>query len=191
MPRTHSPRGRGPGRSTVGAGVGASALVLSLMVAAGCARAAEPPSTQSGTIPGPAERLTYEGPVTSGSVGGPTGVSLEPPGEVVPAVPWTAVADACVSGDALCDPAGRGTVTLARATARQAGEARPDGSIAPLMDDRLVYVMRWPGVPCLPSGPPPARGTSPGPVNPRTCDLWDYLDADTGKIVYAVSHSVD
>lgn len=89
-----------------------------------------------------------------------------PPGPAVPRRPWTVTLAVCGhNGDGCGDRGHRPTVTLARATSPQAGTARPDGSIDPLMDATLVYVLHWTGMMCLPVGPsttqPPPRGRSP------------------------------
>ncbi len=71
------------------------------------------------------------------------------------------------NGDGCGDRGHRPTVTLARATSPQAGTARPDGSIDPLMDATLVYVLHWTGMMCLPVGPLHYPATATGtPATP-------------------------
>lgn len=93
------------------------------------------------------------------------------------------------NGDGCGDRGHRPTVTLARATSPQAGTARPDGSIDPLMDATLVYVLHWTGMMCLPVGPlhypPTATGT---PATPAPCDALSFVDANTGAELYGASY---
>ena len=132
----------------------------------------------------------YLGPLASPTTYAGPGIRLVPPGPAVPRRPWTATLAVCGhNGDGCGDRGHRPTVTLARATSPQAGTARPDGSIDPLMDATLVYVLHWTGMMCLPVGPlhypPTATGT---PATPAPCDALSFVDANTGAELYGASY---
>jgi hypothetical protein len=83
----------------------------------------------------------------------------------------------CVSGSPV-------TVSLASATDPQAGQERTDGSIAPIMDDTLVYVMTQSGIPCSSVGPA-ARTTET--LATYSCTFLSFIDAQTDVLLYSVS----
>lgn len=129
-------------------------------------------------------KAKYLGAVTTTSRLENAGVTLEPPGAARPAVSMAAAYDTCLSGDSICPPGLSPSVTLALATSPQAGHARPDGSIRPLMSRTLVYVLTFSGVPCAPvGGPPNGRITTP---KAYTCTVIDFVDATSGKVLYSV-----
>jgi hypothetical protein len=111
-----------------------------------------------------------------------TGVVLEPPTTTQVGVSWTQAYANCLTGDAVCDARTGPTISLARATVSGVGEALPDGSVDLLLNERLVYVLTWTGVPCLPVGPP-GRHPSPTAV---PCTLLNFVDASTGDVVHSM-----
>jgi hypothetical protein len=52
------------------------------------------------------------------------------------------------------------------------------------MKDTLVYVITFVNVPCAPVGPPPQA--TPSPTTTYFCTIMNFVDADTGKMLYAV-----
>ena len=78
-------------------------------------------------------------------------------------------------------------MTLALVTTTAAGTAGPNGSIHPLINHALTYVMTWTGVPCADSGGPPRpSGAPPATVEHRLCQLVDFVSAHTGMYEYAI-----
>jgi hypothetical protein len=116
------------------------------------------------------------------------GVSLAVPDATSSAkISWSTAYSTCDSGDAICGKGALPTISLAVATARQAGNANPDGSIAPLMKDTLVYVMTFNGIPCIPKGGPPVPSpTHAPPTQAYSCVLLNFIDANSGQVLYSV-----
>lgn len=141
---------------------------------------ASAPPTQAGTA-----TFEYLGAITAPEAFTRSGIVLSVPDSAsVPIVGLSAVDVSCASGEAIC-ASGAAAVTLARATSKLAGTASESGILEPLMKDTLVYVVRWTGVPCAPTGGP-ARSTSGTSGLTTTCELVDFLDAQTGKVLYAI-----
>jgi hypothetical protein len=79
---------------------------------------------------------------------------------------------------------------LALATAEYPSSRGPDGTQAPEIDNRLVYVFRATDVPCLRSGGPPGAGggrggqpipSPPVPQAPDRCLVIGLMDATHGN----------
>jgi hypothetical protein len=112
-----------------------------------------------------------------------SGITLRPPQPIDRArvTPQDAYRSLC--GSSLCASEVSATIVLARVTDLNSGTAEPDGSIKPAMDGRLVYVLRFDGEKCVPAGVIPGQ---PGPT-PVPCSTADFIDAGTGKFIYAES----
>jgi hypothetical protein len=80
-------------------------------------------------------------------------------------------------------PGRKATITLANATTTGTGTLGPDGTLVPLAQDRLVYVITYVGVPCFPVGPPQAHL----PATPGVCTEVTLVDAQTGAELYSFS----
>lgn len=126
-------------------------------------------SSYAGALP---HTVTYRG----------VGLTLEPPGEVTPAVSPQDASHACSSGEAVCydKPA---TTVLALATTTQSGTANNDGSITPLLKATPVYATTWANIRCLPAGGPPQPAPTP-PVEASDCTAVSLVDALSGKFVF-------
>lgn len=113
------------------------------------------------------------------------GITLGVPevGAVAAITPNAAYVDSC-STDGVCDKGSSPTIQLAVATDPNAGQDSVGGSLTPVMDHTLAYVLTWTNVPCAPAG---ARvGATP---TPTTCTLVDFVDANTGKTLYGLQQS--
>jgi len=175
--------------SLIGMTIGIAAT--STITLAACASRDANPSKASSPLLSPQTSLPaakYLGPIRQPIAYAKAGISLKPPGAVNPAASWADAYDNCRTGDAVCDTNSPPNIALALATAEQAGEAAPDGSIVPLMKDTLVYVLTWIGIPCVPkSGPPPAPDISDSTSASATysCTLLNFIDASSGKVLYS------
>ena len=128
---------------------------------------------------------SYAGPIPRAVTYSETGISLTvPPAAAKPGVTWQTALDNCFTSGGICSPDLPATVSLAVATDRQAGQGPPNGSIAPVMDNTLVFVVAQSGEPCVSSGPP---GSSQNTAQTSSCTILDFFRADTGAEAYAVS----
>ena len=130
----------------------------------------------------------YAGSLTTTVVYDHGGITLAPPSRTATAtVSWSdAYVTNCMSGDAICDLDRGPTIVLADATVTSAGQAQPDGSVAPLVKDTLVYVLTWTDVACRPAGPMPSPGSTPRTGSDDSCTVVNLVDAGTGKVLYSV-----
>ena len=130
----------------------------------------------------------YLGPIARDYSDPNTGTSLSvPPAASKATVPWQQAVAQCFSGAGICNRAG-GTirVSLAIGYNPQSGEALPDGSIDPTMNQDLVYVLAQTLVTCAPVGGGPSGTNTPPSTYPSCTDL-SFIDAHTGRGVSAVS----
>jgi hypothetical protein len=100
-----------------------------------------------------------------------------------PGVAWTSLSSLCGQSFTRCPATGRATILLARATSMNGAQIQSDGSVVKTVDNRLVYVMYWTGVPCVAFGAPVAAG-APSPSS-SVCVVEDVADAGTGVLLYA------
>jgi len=130
----------------------------------------------------------YLGPIARDHSDPNTGISLSvPPADAKATVPWQQAVAQCFSGAGICNRAG-GTirVSLAIGYNPQSGEALPDGSIGPTMNQDLVYVLVQTLGSCAAVGGG-ASGTNTPPSTYATCTALSFIDAHTGRGVSAVS----
>lgn len=93
----------------------------------------------------------------------------------------------CGHGEGACSTAGSPTISLARASLPDAGKANSDGSIAPMIANKLVYVITWQGVPCKPAGGPiKPTSNSTSPSKSYICTMINLVDATSGAFLYGV-----
>lgn len=104
-------------------------------------------------------------------------------GAVATITPTQAYVDSCTT-DGVCDKGSAPTIQLAVVTDPNSGQAAAGGSLTPVMDHTLAYVLTWTNVPCAPAGAP--VGATP---TPTTCTLVDFVDANTGKTLYGLDKS--
>jgi len=97
----------------------------------------------------------------------------------VPRISFTQAYAACTQADADCARAKGPTITLALVTSPQAGQQNADGSLTPLMNRSLTYVLTWDGLQC----PAPAGPASYDPT--RLCTYGTFVDANTGRVVFS------
>jgi hypothetical protein len=75
---------------------------------------------------------------------------------------------------------------LALVIATAAGTAGPSGSLKPLINNALTYVIEWTGVPCMSSGGgPQPSGSTQAAATATVCRLVDFVSAATGTYLYA------
>lgn len=130
----------------------------------------------------------YLGPIARDYSEPNTGISLSvPPVDAKATVPWQQAVARCFSDAGICNRAG-GTirVTLAIGYNPQSGEALPDGSIDPTMNQDLVYVLAQTLGPCAPVSGGPSGENAPPSTYP-SCTALSFIDAHTGRGVSAVS----
>lgn len=132
---------------------------------------------------------TYAGPITSPTYYPGAGIELSPPTKTAGVIAWADVYDKCSTGDALCYTGSGPKIWLANATIKDAGTARKDGTITPLLSNTLVYVMSWTGVPCTRLGGPPSRSTPSAPRTGARCTILNLISSQTGSVVYSTEGS--
>ena len=69
------------------------------------------------------------------------------------------------------------------ATVESSGTARPDGTLAPLVKDKLVYASTWEDFPCTRLG-----GQFPGQKSDQStghCQAVTLFDASTGEMLFS------
>lgn len=147
------------------------------------------PTTAVPTTPG-VPPLTYLGDVTQTTHDVVGGITVGPPHGTGPVVEWSTIGQTCVTVGSLCDSSLTGFVQLGNATSPQAGTIRSDGTIDPLMNDRRVYILEFRGMLCSPVGPKqPSPSPSPLPARDQSCEVKNYIDAQSGDILYTVSYA--
>lgn len=173
-------------RTEVGLALTSVAMMLMVTACAGPDQVSSPASTdmtstasQSSPPPGG----IYLGPVKSAVDYRQSGVTLSPPGDVTPKISWETAYETCTTGASVCLPGAGPTITLALATSSAAGTAQSDGSITPLMNNALVYVLTWTNEPCIPKGGPPRPSGAASPT-PQPCTLLAFVDANSGAALY-------
>ena len=174
----------------------ASYLVLcGAALVAGCASNSAPSaeglrSGSSTSITSPSSTgnsFRYVGAITAAARldGGDIRLDVPPSNAVAAVSPQTAFAVCGKGRSGVCTTSSVATMKLALVTATAAGTAGPDGSIIPLIDDALTYVIEWTGLQCpAPAGPMPATT-----LTARRCHLVDFVSAKTGKYLYAFEGS--
>lgn len=156
---------------------------IALVLAVGCGSLADQTVGSSGApaaTPTSSGAAAYVGLIPRAvSYGGDTGIRLAvPPTGASPSVSWQAAASTCST----CGAGAPLSVSLALATELQAGQANPDGSITPVMDNTLVYVLSQ-SLRCSAAGP---SGATPAVSGTYPCVRLSFVDARSGKAWYAV-----
>lgn len=161
----------------------AMVLSVALVLTVGCGSRADQTSGSSiapAATPTSAGAAAYVGHIPHAvSYGGDTGIRLVVPStSASPAVSWQAAVSKCST----CVAGAPMSVSLALATELQAGQANPDGSITPVMDKTLVYVVSQ-SLQCRAAGP---AGATPAVSESYACVRLSFVDARSGKALYAV-----
>jgi len=88
-----------------------------------------------------------------------------------------AYAECATEGSCVRDSAP--TMVLVLVTTPNSGSNNTDGSVRPLLNRMLAYVLTWTKIRCLPAG-----GDVGATPRPQNCTFYDFIDAATGKFVY-------
>ena len=127
----------------------------------------------------------YAGPIATAEKIDNDAIVLMPPTNPKSAVisPLSAYL-VCSNGTGVCGNNSAASISLATVTTLKAGEPGENGTIIPLINNALVYVLRWKGEPCSPAGVTPGAPSAP----PRTyaCGIVDFVDAVSGRSLYAL-----
>jgi len=161
-------------------------LVTILVLGAAVAGCGGRPSVQAGAGPVVLGSATFAGPIKAPVRYPNSGITLTVPAANAAAQATASWSDAyanCMSGAAICDATKPPTIALATATVDKAGTEGVNGSVVPLLNDTLVYVLSWIGVPCSPVGGPPGANSS---AQKFSCTLLNLVDAKSGKVLYTV-----
>lgn len=129
----------------------------------------------------------YAGPLTSIQKIDNGAIVMSPPSDPGAAVlTWqTAYSSVCSDGTGVCGTTSEASVSLALVTTLKSGQPGADGAILPLIDNALSYVLRWKDEPCAPAGGTPGAPSSEA-TKTYTCGIVDFVDAITGKNLYAL-----
>jgi hypothetical protein len=169
----------------------AMVLPIVIVLIAGCgspagqtigSTSATPEPTASTATPASSGASSYLGPIPRAVSYGDTGITLAvPPDGASPSVSW----QSAISNCSTCVAGAPVSVSLALATELLAGQANSDGSIAPVMDKTLVYVLSQSGLTCSPAGPAgtPSSSSTGGSY---PCVFLSFVDAHSGTDLYAV-----
>ena len=169
----------------------AAVIALVIVLIAGCGSPAgqtigstrAPADTPASTAtPAASGASSYVGPIPRAVSYGDTGITLAvPPNDASPAVSWQSALRTCST----CVAGAPVSVSLALATELLAGQANADGSITPVMDKTLVYVLSQSGLTCRPAGPAgtPSSSSTGGS---SACVFLSFVEAQSGTDVYAV-----
>lgn len=129
---------------------------------------------------------TYTGPIASDKNYVEPGIYLQPPqSSSSPSASYNDAFSDCTTGANICAPGYPISISLAVATDDQAGQEGASGSIIPVMNATLVYVVSQTGIPCIPVGP--GGGGSSTTIPTYHCTVLEFVDANSGKALYAVS----
>ena len=156
-----------------------SGILATCMVLGGCAASV-------GTSPewsSPA--ATYLGPITARIEYETAGIFLDVPASVDVGVSWSYAYSSNCPGEAVCHLDRGPTIVLAEATSTSPAEVQGDGSLKPLMQKTLVYVIKWTEVPCAPLGPM-VDGRSASPPAIYSCTALTFVDALSGTVLFSV-----
>ena len=149
-----------------------------------------PPRTPSTTVVRNT-LLRYWGPIT-GTYADGGGLQLSAPGSgVTPRVTWQEAAQPCNRSTGTNNCAAQTIpedVFLAVGTETNSGQTGPGGSIIPVMDNTLVYVIAETFSCTSPSGGPNGPGPTSLTTTPRvySCVSLDFVDADTGRGLFGM-----
>ena len=114
-------------------------------------------------------------------------ITLYPPGSAVPAISSGTAYQVCSSGVGACLPEPPTAITLARMTDTAYGTVSPSGTVTLPLNKTLVWAISWIGSDqCVFSG----GGTGARPSAPSVqplCDHFAFVDATTGKFIFASS----
>jgi hypothetical protein len=172
-----------------------------LIGVAGCASrtvadtaASGSPTATTPTVAGPASSLGPAPPgfppatsfstLTVPEIMPEEGITFDVPtaGALTTATPNEAYVDSC-STDGDCDKGSAPTIQLAVVTDPNSGQLSAGGSLTPVMDHTLAYVLTWTNLPCAPAGA--VVGATP---TLTTCTQVDFVDANTGKTLLELQH---
>ncbi len=149
-------------------------------VLSGCAASAV--SSPESSLPA----ATYLGPITTKIEYENAGIVLDVPSSVDVGMSWSYAYARNCPGEAICHLDRSPTIVLAEATSPNPTEMQADGSSKPLMQDTLVYVIKWTGVPCVPVGPPMVDEPGGSPPAIYSCTTLNLIDAVSGTVLFSV-----
>jgi hypothetical protein len=142
------------------------------------------------TTPSQLPHADFLGPITAPVEYKNVNINLDPPSATAHAAisPDAAYAK-CLTPDAECQTNLNPTITLALVTTPKAGTRSADGSISPLMDHQLAYIIEYDQATCTKSGPPVVSNTAPphSEMIVYICSVLNFVNADTGRVEYSVS----
>jgi hypothetical protein len=134
--------------------------------------------------------IRYWGPITAADSDDQDLQLAVPPVDAKPTIPWQQAAEPCnvTTGTNNCArPTIAEDVFLASGTEFNSGDEASGGSIVPVMDHTLVYVIAENLGACLsavPAGPASPPTTATDAVH--DCIYLDFVDANTGRSLFAM-----
>jgi len=150
--------------------------------AASLSSVSPPAASASVTAPSGYPPPTHVGVLATPSHDPVAGVDLAVPLTTdVPRISFTQAYAVCAQGG--CTQTKGPTITLALVTSPQTGQQNADGSLTPLMNRSLTYVLTWDDVQCpLSAGP---AGASHDTTPRYGCTARNFVDANTRQSVYS------
>lgn len=175
--------------------ISASAVIaLCILVVSGCAASSTAQTGATGAA-GATNTLAVAGlagarivPVTTAIKYANAGFDIEPPGAAVAKVDMAKAYSTCLSGDAICDSSMSPTVSLAIVTDVHSGTAGADGSLTPILDKTLAWVITYVGAPCVAAGSGANVSKTAAPVI-QSCTIINFVSAGTGAVLYSYQGS--
>lgn len=171
--------------SACAGGSGTTAHLISVGASPTSGSTGSPYASSAPATPLPAAK--YEGAISAPASYPNEHISLEPPGSATPATGWSKAYETCSTGDAICDTSQSPTISLAKASDPDVGIKDSSGQVTkPILNDTLVWLIKYTAVPCAPVGPP--LTSSPPAAQPRTytCTVLNFISAQDGAVLYSV-----
>lgn len=128
-------------------------------------------------------------------------IRVEPAGSRVATVSWSRAYETCLTGDSICDSSATPTIALGVVSDSQSGTVNSDGSVTPILNNALAWVITYTGRPCAPAGAAGSAFAAPissqgvdlptSMTTPRayTCTIVNFVSADSGQVLYSFQAS--
>ena len=123
-----------------------------------------------------------------------TGITLTPPGDLVPSISSDAAYATCLTGVADCAASSPTAIQLALATDTGSGQLDANGNLQLTLNKTLVWAISWRGISCPPHSGGPALHTSmssgsgtPAATAQALCDEVAFIDAGSGKFYFTTT----
>lgn len=108
-----------------------------------------------------------------------------PTASQTPKASWQTAFGVCSDGTGVCVDSSLPVISVGDVITKATGDAGANGTIIPLVNNSLTYILRWDNVVCPPSAGPTELNSDSTTAEKKTCTLIDLVDAESGKYVFA------